>query len=176
MSRRKRKPAGEPSRGSPKITQAQKDKFLEALSLYGNQTHAADVAGFTRNTAQVFRREDKEFAVKYEDALAKATDSLEMEAFKRGRDGYLRPVVSMGKVVMVGGTQELDPDTGRKRMVGGELLMERVVSDAILLRLLQAHHPKYAPVAQRVEDVPKELQSIAQDAEPDEPGPETVIE
>ena len=95
-----------------------------------------------------------------------------------GKDTLSLLVLGQNKNSFVLDRIKLDRDrpfSGIKK-VGGEVLMERVVSDAILLRLLQAHHPKYAPVAQRVEELPKELQPIEKDAEPDEPGPEKVVE
>lgn len=148
-------------RGSAAITATRRAQYLDHLRKYGNVTAAARHAGFDPSTAYTMRERDQGFAEAWEAALAEAYDSLEAEAWRRGRDGVPKLVVSMGRVLT---DKEGDP------------LVELNYSDAILLRLLQAHKPaKFTPAATAQSNVvPPDLQPDPAPT-PDEPAPEKPI-
>lgn len=82
---------------------------------------AARRAGVTRRTVYRYRDEHADFAEEWDDAVAEACAALEGEAKRRGFDGYERPIYQRGQLVGY----------------------ETVYSDALLSRLLGAHHPAY---------------------------------
>lgn len=101
--------------------------FIEALSNCGNITEACRVANVSRDWAYDKRKADPDFAAQWEAALEIAIDSLESEAWRRGRDGYEEFITSKDGLVM-------GPD--------GKPVMQRRYSDALMMRLLQAHRPE----------------------------------
>jgi hypothetical protein len=66
------------------------------------------------------RRENKEFAKRWADAIEQGTDALEAEARRRAIDGFKRPIFYQGK------------------KVGDETLY----SDPLMITLLKAHRPE----------------------------------
>ena len=60
--------------------------MLEALELGMSPTSAAKAAGVGRSTAYLWRREDPEFAAKWDEAVAMGIDRLESEAYRRAID------------------------------------------------------------------------------------------
>lgn len=70
------------------FTERKKDKFLEELAECGNVTMAAAACGITRQAAYVWRREDPDCAIRWNDALEMAADKLEHAAWKRAVVGW----------------------------------------------------------------------------------------
>ncbi len=100
------------------------NKFLTALEDGANVTAAAEAAGITRQNAYAYRREDEDFARKWDEALDVGIGSLEDEAIRRARDGVEEPIYQRGEYC---GTM-------------------RRYSDTLLIFLLKAHKPeKYNP-------------------------------
>lgn len=104
-------------RGSRTIrTKRTRKKFLLVLSEGGSPSAAASACGIGRQSVYDWRHDEKEFAAEWDAAVEHATDLLEDEAWRRGRDGVRKPVFHRG--VICGYIKEY--------------------SDPILLRLLAA--------------------------------------
>lgn len=117
------KPNGEmTSNGSqfPSFTGDLQDRFFIALSSTCNVTESARIVGMSRQYMHQLRREDKDFAKRWEDAIEQGTDALEAEARRRAIDGFKRPIFYQGK------------------QVGDETLY----SDPLMITLLKAHRPE----------------------------------
>ena len=84
-------------------------------------------AGIDRSTVYAWQEHDEQFSLRFKQAEAEANDILLAEAWRRGVQGYKRPVVSMGKQVYV----------------NGEPLMEPVYSDNLLALLMKARMPQF---------------------------------
>src|SRR5262249_42589556 len=110
-----------------KLTQACKNRFLEALSDTGSVTIAVAVAGTSRTRVYELRKLDPAFASAWQDAEEIAADRLEEEARRRAVEGVAEPLVSSGKLV---------------RDDSGQPIMVRRYSDHLLLALLKAHRPR----------------------------------
>jgi hypothetical protein len=82
-----------------KVTPQRKQKFLDALADTANVTAAAKASKVTRKTWYEHRTKDAAFAEAWDAALELGIDSLEDEAVRRGRDGYLKPVYQGGRRV-----------------------------------------------------------------------------
>ena len=131
------------------VTPEQLETFLKALALTGNVSASAEMAGTTRQTMYRHKDADLNFEIAWQHAMDQAIDELELEARRRGLDGYLEPVFQSGELV------------GYKRKY----------SDSLLIRQLEAHNPKYA---KRVEHTgrdggPIELSKVL-DSIPDKSG------
>jgi hypothetical protein len=74
-------------------------RMLEALARGMSPTSAANAAGVGRSTAYLWRQEDPEFAVKWDEAVANGIDLLEDEARRRAVEGVKRPVYRRGVLV-----------------------------------------------------------------------------
>lgn len=61
--------------------------FLEALSLSGSVTQAADAVGVDRTTPYKWRKADERFAAEWEAAFALGIDALEAELIRRAFAG-----------------------------------------------------------------------------------------
>lgn len=81
------------------MDEAAKAKFLERLAETANVTRSARAAKVERVTVYRHRRKDPEFLKAWDEALELGNDALEDEAIRRGKDGWLEPLVSAGKVV-----------------------------------------------------------------------------
>jgi hypothetical protein len=71
--------------------------FLEALRQFGTVKTACEVAGISRSTAFEARDSLEWFAQHWKEALAEFDDSLRDEVIRRGRDGWLEPVIHNGQ-------------------------------------------------------------------------------
>jgi len=98
-----------------------KKKFLESLKAQGVVSQACDAAMVPRSTAYKHLKLDEGFASEWQEALEVATDTLEMEAVRRARDGTLKPVFQGG--IEVGQIREY--------------------SDTLLIFLLKANREKF---------------------------------
>lgn len=78
-----------------------RERFLKALSEVPVVQHACDVAGITRATAYVARKEEKEFAAAWEEAMEAGIDQAEKEAFRRSVIGFEEPVIFQGRLTYV---------------------------------------------------------------------------
>jgi len=94
--------------------------FLAEFGERGIVKHAAKAAGIDRSTAYRWYDEDAEFAAAWDDAQEQATDSMEQEAWRRGVEGFEKPVFQGGNEV------------GRVREY----------SDTLLVLMLKANRPK----------------------------------
>lgn len=82
--------------------------FIEALRELGHVGKACQVAGISRQTAYLHRRNEPQFAADWDTAIDDAAYSLEDEAWRRARDGVDEPIVSQGMII---GTQKKFSDT-----------------------------------------------------------------
>lgn len=73
--------------------------FLTALSQAGGAATCARAAGTTLQTVQRYAEENPSFAEAMREAEEVLADSLEIEAIRRGRDGFDEPVFNKGALV-----------------------------------------------------------------------------
>ena len=137
-----------------KLTQACKNRFLEALSDTGSVTTAVAVAGTSRTRVYELRKADPAFASAWEEAEEIAADRLEEEARRRAVEGVAEPLVSAGKLV---------------RDDSDQPIMLRRYSDNLLLALIKARRPPRRerfvpfplPALKSATDAPGVMASIA---------------
>lgn len=98
---------------------ARRDAFLAALETGISVSGAAAATRVARATAYRWRKDDPDFARRWDDALDCGADLLEDEALRRVKEGTARPVFYKGKQV-------------------GEI---RQYNDRLLMFLLQAKRP-----------------------------------
>jgi len=103
-----------------RITQKQRETFLDELALTCDVTHSASCAGEWRQRFYELREKDAEFAQLWEEAEAKGISVLEAEMRRRAIDGVDEPVFHKG-------------------MVCGHI---RKYSDTLLIFALKGHAPK----------------------------------
>lgn len=84
-------------------------EFIEALRQFGVVSYAAECAGIDRTAAYRARDRNAKFAEEWDEALAEATDKLELEARRRAADGVQRLRFHKGLPIMV----PLTDDTGQ---------------------------------------------------------------
>lgn len=101
--------------------------FIDALRNAGNVSEACRLSEIGRATAYQMRENDPAFAAEWDEALQIAMDSLELEAWRRGRDGYDEYVTCKDGLV-------LDKE--------GKPVLQRRYSDGLLTTLLKAHRPE----------------------------------
>ncbi|MCL2647637.1 MAG: hypothetical protein FWD61_11620 [Phycisphaerales bacterium] len=87
---------------------------------------ACQAAGIARATAYVYREEDIDFSQAWDLALEDAADVLELEAWRRGKEGVKRYLYHAGEPVL---------------NEAGEHIYELEYSDGILQLLLKAARP-----------------------------------
>jgi hypothetical protein len=137
--------------------------FLTHLGRIGVVSTAAEAAGLSRNAVYEHRTKDKDFAAAWDDALQRAADVLEAEAFRRAVEGVERHVVQKGAVVFVGvdkdGRVLPDGDPAFVRMVP---LIEREYSDQLLTLKLKAARPEKFRDHHHVEHTGIEFKSVAE--------------
>ena len=78
-------------------TPKKRKAFLDSLRKTGNVSKAARVIGAGRQTVYDWRKEDKDFAGDWDDAIEEGLDALEEEARRRAFKGTLKPVFHLGK-------------------------------------------------------------------------------
>lgn len=101
--------------------------FLKHLEECGNVTEAARRTGIPRQTFVNLRQNNSVFRSLYDEAVARATAALEVEARRRATQGVTKMVTSMGRVVRY----------------KGKPLVEHIYSDRLLMFLMQAHDPRF---------------------------------
>src|SRR5262245_49378876 len=97
-----------------KRTPAGDARFFVSLENGHPVAAACKAAGYSRGRAYAWRREDPAFAAAWDAAQAIATDLLEEEADRRGRDGYEEAVFYQGE------------RSGEKRKYSDGLLLARL--------------------------------------------------
>lgn len=105
----------------PKLTARRRARFLDILRQNCNVSEAAREIGVARQRLYVVRDNDPAFANRWDEAEQEGLDKLEREAWRRGVDGFDRPIIFQGAVT---GTY-------------------KDYSDRMLELLLKAHRPKY---------------------------------
>ena len=83
----------------PEKVAKRKRDFLEAFEKTGNVSAACRAASIPRSTINEYRRRDGQFAIDWDIAFQNAVDSLEMEAWRRARDGVDKPIYQGGQLV-----------------------------------------------------------------------------
>ena len=97
-----------------------KQRFLKELARMANVSAAAKKSKLPRSTAYDWYKADEEFATAWDEAVDVAVDGLEEAAWKRAKDGTLKPVYQRGEKV-------------------GQV---REYSDQLMVTLLKAHRPE----------------------------------
>ncbi len=105
--------------------QRAREIFLKELRRRGNVSDAATKAAIDRSTAYRWREAESEFAAAWDVAIEAAVEGLESEAWRRAKEGTLKPVY--GRVAK-------DQD--------GKIGTIREYSDGLLTTLLKAHRPE----------------------------------
>lgn len=101
--------------------------FLKSLAECGNVSIAARQAGLNRSHVYEIRESNEQFAREWDEAMDKAIDTLEAEAWRRARDG-VPEFVTTGKGLV------MDKE--------GKPVMQNRYSDTLLVTLLKAHRPE----------------------------------
>ena len=110
-----------------KFTDHARQNFLMALRETANVSEAARRAGISRRRAYDVRDVDPVFAAAWKDAVETAIDTLEAEAWRRGKEGWDEPVFYRGEI---------------QRDAEGKPVTIRKYSDRMLELLLKAHRPE----------------------------------
>lgn len=111
-------------------------QFLTAFTACANFTQACLDIGINRPTVYKWIENDKHFSALYDDAEKMVNDKIRAEIWRRGVDGYDKPVVNHGKVVYV---EDVDEDGNPTK----KMLMERVYSDNLLSLLARSRMPEF---------------------------------
>ena len=74
-----------------------RDAFLAAYEEVGTVTHAAELAGVSRNAHYMWMQDDPEYTEKFREAEKQACDRLEQEVRRRAVEGVLEPVFYQGQ-------------------------------------------------------------------------------
>lgn len=74
-------------------------RFITALKKHQNVTAAAEECGYSRRHVYRTRKEDPEFAQKWNEAWESLIDSLEQSMLRRATAGYMEPVWQNGKLM-----------------------------------------------------------------------------
>jgi hypothetical protein len=82
----------------PKLRRDWRPTFLTTLAKMGNVSRACKAAHISRQTAYA-SRVDTAFSAAWDDGLEEAADQLEAEAWRRAKDGVLKPIFQGGKQV-----------------------------------------------------------------------------
>ena len=119
-----------------------KAEVIQAMAHAPTLSRAADISGVSPSTAHTWRRIDPVFQAALEEVRPLFVDSLRDVVHDRAVLGYQKPVLYKGQI-----QYQRDPRTGD--LVLDEnfepmVLMERVHSDRLLERVLEANVPEYA--------------------------------
>lgn len=125
---------------NPEVNAA-KERLLEAVPYAPSFRAACDMASVTYSTAYAWKSKDTEFAEAYAEARQLAMDRLREEAYKRAMEGYERPVLYKGQAMY-----RRDPVTNFLLLdddFNPIPLTERVISDRILEKIMEANLPEH---------------------------------
>jgi hypothetical protein len=84
-----------------RVSKERMEKFFYELSETANVTKACEASGVSRPYVYTWRKEDKEFEKRFNEAYLIGYDKLEEEAQRRAFAGYTRPVFQGGQQVGV---------------------------------------------------------------------------
>ncbi len=101
--------------------------FLDTLAKCGNISMSAKAADLSRPGLYARRERDEQFAREWDEAMDKAIDTLEAEAWRRARDG-VPEFITTGKGLVM---DEY-----------GNPVTQNRYSDTLLITLLKAHRPE----------------------------------
>lgn len=130
--------------------------FLTSLAATGIVSRACDAACVTRARVMARKTKDADFSAAFDDAMERAVDMVETEAWRRAIHGVSRPIIHKGMVVYeTRRVAVLDPDTqeptGEHRFelvldaAGQPVPMTEVTySDTVMLKILGAHRKAYS--------------------------------
>lgn len=110
------------------FTPEKREKFLIALGSGASVTRAAVIAGWSRQSAYNYRKDDEEFAAEWDEAVEEGTDLLEDEARRRATEGLVQYKFD----------KHGDP---LQNPVTGGPYFERQYSDTLLIVLLKSRRP-----------------------------------
>ncbi len=97
-----------------------KGTIVRSLAMRGNVREATDAAGISRTLAYEWRTRDEPFREAWDDSVDEAVDRMEREMWRRGIEGFERPVIYQGEIT----DTYLD------------------YSDSLLLTLVKGHRPE----------------------------------
>lgn len=115
------------------------DLFLRQYAVGANITASCRAAGVSRETIYQWKEHDTAFLIRFRKAEQEACDLIRAAIFDHAITGWDEPVVSMGKVVYVGG--KLVDGV----WVGGRPLMQHKYDSGLLARLAAAKLPEFKP-------------------------------
>jgi hypothetical protein len=131
-----------------KLTPEKMTAFLAALAETCQVGKAAAAVGISRYTAYIWRKNDPDFAARWDDAMRAGLLVLEDEMHRRAIDGVAEPVLHQGQPTYL--TEYYTDDEGEKRQRvrvdenGQPIPMTvRKYSDTLAIFLAKAHDPKY---------------------------------
>ena len=104
-----------------KLTPSVLQSFLDIMSLVPNKARAAKLLGIQVSAIDTYVKNNSAYAEALEQATAEGCERLYSEAWRRAHDGVDKVIYYKGK----------------------EVGKERVYSDAILIRLLEAHDKRF---------------------------------
>ncbi len=114
-----------------KLRKAERERaqaaFLDAFAASANVTAACKRAGVSRQTMYAWQEHDEAFSLRYKQAEAEACDVIRAAIHEHAIRGWDEPVVSMGKVVYV----------------GGKPLMQHKYDSSLLAKLATARLPEF---------------------------------
>lgn len=129
-----------------KLTPEKLTAFCAALAETCNVGKAASAVGISRYTAYIWRKEDSDFAARWDDAMKAGLLMLEDEAHRRAFDGVAEPLTHQGRITYQ--VEEFVDEEGNrglraKRDAEGNPIPETVrkYSDTLAIFLLKAHAP-----------------------------------
>jgi transposase-like protein len=85
--------------GRPLWTPEKQEKFLEVLATGASVARAAAEIGAARSTVFGWKKDNPEFAERWDNAVETGTDLMEDEALRRALKGTERPVYQQGVLV-----------------------------------------------------------------------------
>lgn len=130
-----------------KLTPEKLTAFCAALAETCNVGKAAAAVGISRYTAYIWRKEDSDFAERWDDALKAGLLMLEDEAHRRAFDGVEEPITHQGQLSYQ--LEHYIDEEGKqqaqvKRDENGQPipLTVKKYSDTLAIFLLKAHAPE----------------------------------
>lgn len=133
-----------------KLTPEKITAFCAALAETCNIGRACKAVEISRQTAYEWRKEQPEFAKRWDEALKIGITALEDEAHRRAFDGSDKPLSHQGQITYKRDYDAIDPETGTRYVVppllrdrDGNPIPETVkeYSDTLAIFLLKAHNP-----------------------------------
>jgi hypothetical protein len=82
------------------LLRVQQDAFIEAFEKTALIEHACRAARIPEATVRRWRKEDPDFAERYEDAIRYSLERIEAEALRRAVDGVDEPIVHRGQIAI----------------------------------------------------------------------------